>query len=45
MTSLEGQTSPEVHSASNRKKLVVFLLALTVLAVVIWVLSGTSKSF
>jgi hypothetical protein len=45
MTSLEEPTSPEVHPTSNRKKLAVFLLALTVLAVVIWVLSGTSKSF
>jgi len=41
----EGIASPEVHSASTGKKVAIFIAALVVFAVVIWVLSGTSKSF
>jgi hypothetical protein len=45
MTSLVQPISPEVHPASTCKKVAIFIVALAILAVVIWVVSGASKNF
>ncbi len=37
--------SPGMHPASTCKKVAIFIVALAILAVVIWVVSGATKSF